>query len=186
MRITGGEMRSRHLKAPAGESTRPTSDRVREALFGILAARGAVEGARVLDLYAGSGALALEALSRGAARAVLVERGRPALEAIRANVEALGLGARAKVVAGPVERAAPRLSAEGPFDLVLVDPPYADVPRGAVGRALEPLLAGGALSAGALLVLEHAHADAPPPLAGLSAEETRRYGDTALTFYTCA
>src|SRR5437899_4832041 len=106
MRITGGEHRSRGLVAPRGHATRPTSDRVREALFAILGAMQpmqSIEGARVLDLYAGTGALALEALSRGASCAVMVERGREALDAIRANVAALGVAAVARVVAAPVE-----------------------------------------------------------------------------------
>src|ERR1700723_2294722 len=98
MRITGGSLRSRAIRAPRGHSTRPTSDRVRESLFGILESAGRVEGARVLDLYAGTGALALEALSRGAARAVLVESSRDALAVVRGNVASLGMEERARVV----------------------------------------------------------------------------------------
>src|SRR5262249_3327716 len=129
MRITGGVHRSRNLVAPRGQATRPTSDRVREALFAILRADPPIHGPRVLDLYAGTGALALEALSRGAAFAVLVERGKEALDAIRANVAALGVAAEARVVSVPVERAArgvqtaaTALGGEA-FDLVFVDPP---------------------------------------------------------------
>src|SRR3984893_15924457 len=123
MRITGGIYRSRALHAPRGLATRPTSDRVREALFGILSAAGAVEGARVLDLYAGTGALALEALSRGASRAILVESSRNALAALRANVTSLGLEKRTWIAATDVGRAARRLADKGPFDLVFADPP---------------------------------------------------------------
>src|ERR1700680_1652370 len=98
MRITGGIHRSRSLRAPRGERTRPTSDRVREALFGILTARRSLAGLEILDLYAGTGALALEALSRGAGRATLVESSREALAAIRANVAALGVQDRVRVI----------------------------------------------------------------------------------------
>ena len=107
MRVTGGIFRSRALRAPRGTTTRPTSDRVREAMFSMLVSDGLIEeGARILDLYAGSGALGLEALSRGAGEAVLVEQGRDALAAIRENVEALDVADRVRVVAARVERAA--------------------------------------------------------------------------------
>ncbi len=199
MRITGGIHRSRALVAPRGQATRPTSDRVREALFSILAARATLEGARVLDLYAGTGALALEALSRGAARATVVERGRDALAALRANVAALKVEGRVDVVASAVERAAVQLE-RGGFDLVFVDPPYADVVDGTALRAVERVVAGGALGPGALLVLEHApargearagkegkeegdHDEGGPEIAGLVRDETRRYGDTCLSLY---
>src|SRR5689334_18455145 len=128
MRITGGVFRSRMLTAPRGQQTRPTSDRVREALFSMLASAGAFSdelGPRVLDLYAGSGALGLEALSRGAQSAVLVESGRPALAAIRDNARALDVEGQVTVIGARVDRALAEL--EGPFDLVLIDPPYADV-----------------------------------------------------------
>src|SRR5580698_8823990 len=115
MRITGGAFRSRALRAPRGQATRPTSDRVREALFGILSSAGALDGVRVLDLYAGTGALALEALSRGASDATLVEGAREALDAIRANVKSLAVEDRVRVVAGDVREAVRRL--RGPFDL---------------------------------------------------------------------
>jgi 16S rRNA (guanine966-N2)-methyltransferase len=187
MRITGGKYRSLPLKAPRGNATRPTSDRVREALFGILTARGRVEGACVLDLYAGTGALGLEALSRGALAATLVERGREALDAIRANVTALGAARDATIVAAPVDRAARSFAARA-FDLVLVDPPYADVTNKTALRALEEIVARDVLAEDALVVLEHApERGAPeaagPPIAGLEWTETRRYGDTCLSFY---
>jgi 16S rRNA (guanine966-N2)-methyltransferase len=181
MRITGGSLRSRALRAPRGQATRPTSDRVREALFGILGSAGALEGARVLDLYAGTGALALEALSRGANRAVLVESSRDALAAIRANVAALGLDGRARVLACEVERALDRLSALGPFDLVLADPPWALVDSGDAPRALAA--AASVVAPEGLVVLEHAARTPAPSIAGLLGDQSRRYGDTALTFY---
>jgi 16S rRNA (guanine966-N2)-methyltransferase len=180
MRITGGTFRSRALRAPRGSATRPTSDRVREALFGILSSAGALEGARVLDLYAGTGALALEALSRGAAEATLVESSRGALDALRANVRSLALESRARVVASEVEYAIARL--EGPFDLVFADPPWALVDRGEAARMLE-LLVARALADEGLIVLEHGSRSKPPVVRGLAARETRQYGDTSLTFY---
>jgi 16S rRNA (guanine966-N2)-methyltransferase len=188
MRITGGEYRSRTLRAPRGASTRPSSDRVREALFGILASSDvAVAGARVLDVYAGTGALALEALSRGAAYAVLVERGKEALAAIHANVSVLGCASRVEVVAAPAERAAKLV--RGRFDLVFADPPYADVDNGSALGALASLVASGVLAPEATVVLEHAARAArkvtgAPEIAGLFRYDSRYYGDTALSFYS--
>lgn len=147
----------------------------------MFAALEPLDGLRVLDLYSGSGALALEALSRGAERAVLVERERAALQVIRRNIEALGLGAAAEVVALPVERAGRALVALGPFDLVLVDPPYEDVASGRIVRVLGRLT--GVHARGARLVLEHASRDAPPTLAGAGAPRCRRYGDTTVSVY---
>ncbi len=178
MRITGGQYRSRALKAPKGSLTRPTSDRVREALFSILGPRAAAR--RVLDLYAGTGALGLEALSRGAESVVFVERSKEALAALRANVEALGLVARA-CVASAVERAARDLEGER-FDLVFADPPYADVKSGAAVRAIEALVLPH-LAPSALLVLEHASRDPAPLIEGLVLDDGRTYGDTTLSFY---
>jgi 16S rRNA (guanine966-N2)-methyltransferase len=184
MRITGGVWRSRSLRAPRGTATRPTSDRVREALFSILASEGLVGGGaspRVLDLYAGTGALALEALSRGAAGAVLVEQGKDALAAIRDNVRALGAERSARVVASRVEAALARSFKDAEFDLVFCDPPYADVRR----PGFDDVLAGVArvLAPGGALVLEHASSDPPPAVPGLSLERSRTYGDTALSLY---
>jgi 16S rRNA (guanine966-N2)-methyltransferase len=183
MRITGGVHRSRPLRAPSGDRTRPTSDRVREALFGILAGQRTLEGARVLDLYAGTGSLALEALSRGATWATLVERSRPALAAIAANVAALRLEAHVRVVSGIVERSRPSIARDAPFDLVFADPPYAFVTSGEAVHALASLVSSGVLAADALLVLEHGKDDASPAIPGLSLTDTRRYGDTAITLY---
>jgi 16S rRNA (guanine966-N2)-methyltransferase len=175
--------RSRALRAVRGQATRPTSDRVREALFGILASAQAVEGARVLDLYAGTGALALEALSRGAESAILVESSREAIAVIRANIDALGVARQASLVPGDAHRALARLARAGPFDLVLADPPWALVESGEPTRALAELATAGALRASAWVVLEHAARTFPPDAAPLTPLETRRYGDTALTFY---
>ncbi len=186
MRITGGMYRSRALRAVRGQATRPTSDRVREALFGILTSAGAIEGARVLDLYAGTGALALEALSRGALAATLVESSREAIAVERANIEALGVESRAHVLVGDVHRALARLALlakESPFDLVFADPPWALVDSGGPRQALSELAAAGALSESAWVILEHAARTPAPDAAPLILLETRRYGDTALTFY---
>ncbi len=159
---------------------------MREALFGILGAAGAVQGARVLDLYAGTGALALEALSRGASGAVLVESSRDALAALRANVATLDLSARAQVVAADVRGVARRLAGGAPFDLVLADPPWALVDAGEAHESLAAVVAAGLLAPDARVVLEHAARSQPPDVAGLERGETRRYGDTALTFYKLA
>lgn len=161
-------------------ATRPTSDRVREALFSMLASDGLPGNAeRILDLYAGSGALAFESLSRGAATAVLVEHARDAVSAIRDNVRALGADDRVHVLATRVDRALERL--EGPFDVVFADPPYADVR--AAGFAELAQKAASLVGPGGIFVLEHASGDEPPAITGLIRDRSRRYGDTTLTFW---
>ncbi len=133
MRIIAGAFRGRKLQAPAGMETRPTADRVRETLFSMLASRlGAFEGLRVADLFAGSGALGLEALSRGAAFACFVEQDQRAIEAIRANIAALGIQDRSQLLA----RSALALPPAEPFDLIFADPPYALQSGSAVVREL--------------------------------------------------
>lgn len=177
MRVIGGALGGRRLTAPPGRATRPTSDRVREALFNVL---GNVAGAVVLDLYAGTGALAMEALSRGASRAVLVDSGRPALAVLRDNIASLGLGDRTKVLPLPVLRAMANLGGLGPFDLVFVDPPYAELEEAAKVLSLVVPLC----SAEATIVLEHASRDAAPEVETLRRLETRAYGDTSISLYT--
>ncbi|MBX3190133.1 MAG: 16S rRNA (guanine(966)-N(2))-methyltransferase RsmD [Labilithrix sp.] len=179
MRITGGAWRSRTLDAPRGTATRPTSDRVREALFSMLAADGLLDVDVVLDLYAGSGALAFEALSRGVSEAVLVEHARDALAAIRQNARALGAEGRIRVIASKVDRALGSDAAQ--YGLVLVDPPYADVRAPAFGATFAAMAAR--VAPGGALVLEHASADDPPPSASLTLDRSRRYGDTTLSLY---
>jgi 16S rRNA (guanine966-N2)-methyltransferase len=120
MRVVGGTARGRRLQAPVGKTVRPTSDRAREAIFNSLTSLGVLDDARVLDLFAGTGALGIEALSRGAATATFVERDRAALTAIRANLDALGLTGR--IIAGDVLGHVPMV---GPVDVAFVDPPYA-------------------------------------------------------------
>jgi 16S rRNA (guanine(966)-N(2))-methyltransferase RsmD len=178
MRVIAGRLRGRRLSAPPGLATRPTSDRVREALFSAL---GPLAGARVLDLFAGTGALGIEAVSRGAARAVFVESARPALAALRDNLASLALTAEARVVGQPAARAVAAVVAAGPFDLVFADPPYAALAE--VPPLVAALAAAGALAARARLVLEHATRDAAPALAGLAARPSRAYGDTSVTIY---
>lgn len=180
MRITGGVFRSRALRAPKGSSTRPTSDRVREALFSILASAGLLDGGpRVLDLYAGTGALAFEALSRGASSAVVVEQGRDALAVIRENARALDVERRVEILPSNVDRAISRIV--GPFAVVFADPPYADVRTPAFALVLEA--ASRLVAPGGALVLEHATKDDAPEVAGLELDRSRDYGDTTLTVY---
>jgi 16S rRNA (guanine966-N2)-methyltransferase len=166
MRIVAGTFRGRPLVAPKGHLTRPTADRARQAIFNVLehaAWSPALEGARVVDLFAGSGALGIEALSRGAAFCLFVERAEPARAAIRANLAALGLEARARLnrrdaVALPV-----RGLADAPYDLAFLDPPYGE---GLGEAALTRLAAGGWLAADAVAVLERGADDAACAPAG--------------------
>lgn len=179
-RIVAGTARGRRLTVPTGDRTRPTSDRVREALFSSLESTlGPLVGLRVLDLYAGSGALGLEALSRGAAHATLVEAEPPAVRAIRANIAAVGTD-RAEVIVGRVERYVDTPPAE-PYDLVLADPPY-----GLPGRDLTAVLAAladGWLSPDALLVVERPRRGDPVEWpSGLVGVRDRRYGETVLWY----
>jgi 16S rRNA (guanine966-N2)-methyltransferase len=175
VRIVAGSAKGTRLAAvPAG--TRPVSDRAREGLFSSLGDRA--EGARVLDLFAGTGALAIEALSRGAAHAVLVEQAAPAVAVIRANLAALELTSSATVRRTRAETYL-RTRRDGPFDLVFLDPPYA-VGVGLLAGLLARL-AVGALAAGATVVVEAAaRSEAPVWPPELLAEPPRRYGDTAL------
>ncbi|HUU61542.1 MAG TPA: 16S rRNA (guanine(966)-N(2))-methyltransferase RsmD [Acidimicrobiia bacterium] len=172
MRIIAGIAKGRRLLAPRGEGTRPMMDRAREGLFSSLGET--VAGARVLDLYAGTGSLGLEALSRGASDAVFVERGPAAVAALRANVAAVGLVG--EVVAADVDAYLER--AAGPFDLVFVDPPYA-LPLASVERALGRLMR--LLSAGGTVVLHRRVGEGLGRLPGLTVIDRRRYGDTEIT-----
>jgi 16S rRNA (guanine966-N2)-methyltransferase len=176
VRVVGGRFGGRRLKSPPGRSTRPTSEKVREALFATL---GSVAGARVLDLFAGTGALGIEALSRGAALAVFVERDAAALVALKENLAALGLGAREAQVRRGV-RAALRRARERQetYDLVLVDPPYGQAHGW--GRELSASLPA-LLAPGARVVVE---SDRRAPLRlELELVKERRYGDTTITIH---
>ena len=177
MRIIAGEWRSRRLAVPAGASTRPTADRVREALFSMLASRlGTFEGLRVADLFAGSGAFGFEALSRGAAFACFVERDAAALAAIRANAQALGGADRAQVIPGSA-LALPRAE---PFDLILADPPYG--PGSGTAVAAEIGRAGW-LAPGGWLAIETARNEAVEP-GPFEIDADRRIGAARITLLT--
>jgi 16S rRNA (guanine(966)-N(2))-methyltransferase RsmD len=163
---------------------------VREALFSILEARGVVSGARVIDFYAGTGALGLEALSRGAAFATFVESDRAALTALGRNVEALGEGTRARILPYTATRALSAL-AHDTASLAFLDPPYAEVMSGRVVQMLASLARDETVGDGATIVLEHATRDRgsveamAAKLPGLRAVDSRTYGDTSLTLYLC-
>ena len=178
LRITGGEHRGRRLSLPRGSSIRPTSDRVRGAIFSILGA-DAVRGARTLDLYAGSGALGLEALSRGAESVDFVESNGRRCGHIRSALATLGSSERGKVFNGRVERIAESL--EGEYGLVFADPPYALDEWDRVMRALNR---PGMLAEGGVVVAEHRHGAAMADEYGrLSLLLRRRYGDTEISVY---
>lgn len=175
MRIIGGRARGRTLKAPKTEGTRPATDRVREAVFSSIGAW--VVDAAVADLYAGSGSFGLEALSRGAASAVFVEKGRKALEALRSNVEAVGLGG--EVVAASVQGYLAR--AEGPFHLVFMDPPWSQ-PASEMTRDLA--LLDRLLLPSAEIVVSRRHGEpAPRAPENWTVATDKRYGDTRILRY---
>ena len=178
MRVVAGSAKGRRLVVPKGTDIRPTSDRVRESLFSIL---GSVEGSIVFDLYCGSGALAVEALSRGAGHATLVDRLAPAATAARENLGRAGVADRATVIRARVEEWAARCGETG-ADLVFLDPPYAaslDSQSEVVSRLVER----GCLTPGALVVLERSTEGEEPVAVGpLPVVDVRRYGDTRLVF----
>lgn len=169
MRIIAGRWRGHRISAPPGHATRPTSDRVREAWMS--AVQFELEGSRVLDLFAGSGALGIEALSRGAVHATFVENSPRALNALRANLRKLGIGTEAAVVRGNAMEFAAR-QAHAAFDLALADPPYG---QGLAARLVELFTRSPFARA---LWIEHGAEETLPELAGT---RTRRYGDTAIT-----
>ncbi|MGH3844877.1 MAG: 16S rRNA (guanine(966)-N(2))-methyltransferase RsmD [Pseudonocardiaceae bacterium] len=182
VRIVAGVAGGRRLAVPP-HGTRPTSDRVREAVFSALQARRDLEGTRVLDLYAGSGALGLEALSRGAAHVRFVEFDRRAAAVLRRNVEALGLTGTQVSTADVL--VVLRGGSDQPYDVVLADPPYA-LDEGALAEMLSALAGGGWLAPDALIVVERAARALPPAWPdGVFALTNRRYGDTAV-YYGCA
>ena len=177
MRIIAGSARSRTILTPEGRDTRPTLDRVRESLFNILQMR--VRGADVLDLFAGSGALSLEAISRGASSAVMVDHDRKAIQCIKKNVEALRFTDSARVMQSDWKAAVETLRREDrKFDLVFLDPPYAMVELAEVTEAIRPLL-----SENALVVIEHDVRTMPHVADGYDATDTRKYGIVGITFF---
>lgn len=181
MRIVAGTAKGRALLGPKGhDEIRPTADRVRETIFNVLGQW--MDGLTVLDLYAGTGALAFEALSRGAKSAVLVDSGRQAQELIRKNAEALGFGQQVELLRMPVERAFPQLSSRGQrFELIFADPPYA---AQAVKKVLTGVQTGALLSPGGRLCLEHDRREEAPEKDGALARlDQRRFGDTLVSLY---
>ena len=170
-------MRSRKVNSPKGENVRPTPGRVKEALFSILAPQ--LEGARFLDLFAGTGAIGIEAVSRGAGAVVAVEAHRETAHAIREAVDELGIGKKLTVVAAPVDRALYRL--EGKFDIVFADPPYAsELPV----KMFELLRERELLAPEALVIFEHSARTILPELPGYRSTREEVYGDVALAFFT--
>ncbi|PZN12959.1 MAG: 16S rRNA (guanine(966)-N(2))-methyltransferase RsmD [Bacillota bacterium] len=180
MRVTGGEWRGRVLRVPRGRAVRPTSDRVKQALFNVLAAR--VPGSRVLDLFAGTGGLGIEALSRGAREALFVEADPRVAGILRENLEALGAGERAAVWRQDVFSAVAKLAGDAcRFDLILADPPYR---RGLAARTVEAVADAGLLAADGVLVLEHdPREELPETSGGLQRVRADRYGDTGVAYY---
>ncbi len=180
--MIAGEAGGRRLAVPDGRDTRPTSDRAREGLFATISSIvGPLAGARVLDLYAGSGAVGLEALSRGAEHVLLVEHGSRAARVIRQNIEAIGLPGAA-VIADRVERVLDRGPSEGRYDVVFADPPYALADAG-VTRVLALLAEQGWLAPGALVVVERATRSGPPGWPdGFAPDRARRYGEATFWY----
>ena len=181
MRIVGGSHGGRVLRAPAGAATRPTSEKVREAVFNILGRlQGPLEGIHVLDVFAGSGGLGIEALSRGAAHVTFVDAAKPALAAVKGNLRELGLEAQALVVSGDAVAQAARLVPAAPWKLVFVDPPY----RSDLATRAVLAIPRAHLAPGAVVVIEHDRHHAPPdPLGFLVRTDERRYGDTMVSFF---
>jgi len=176
MRITGGTGRGRTLRVPVGENVRPTSDKVKQALFNILGGR--VLGSFFLDLFAGAGGIGIEALSRGAERAVFVDGARESLETVKHNIEQAGFGDRAEAFLSKVEPFLKKRS--GPYDIVFLDPPYT--------MEMLPLLqlvaGSGLLKPDAIIISEHFKKQVSPAAAGtLALYREARYGDTVLAFY---
>ena len=182
MRVIAGIARGRRLAAPKGPATRPTSDRAREGLFAtVTAIRGPLPGARVLDLFAGSGAIGLEALSRGAMRVVFVESDPRAIRVIRANLAAVALPG-GELVCDQVQRFLDRGPGAAAFDLAVADPPYAASPAEVTGM-LTALACGGWLAPGALVAVERATRAGPLSWpAGYRADRSRRYGEATFWY----
>jgi 16S rRNA (guanine(966)-N(2))-methyltransferase RsmD len=177
MRVVAGRVKGHHLQAPKGMDTRPTSDKVREAIFAVVADR--VEDEDVLDLFAGTGALAIEALSRGAASAVLVEKRPAACQIIRANLRHTRLEAEAKLLCMPVERALRTL--DTPFGLILLDPPYA---MANLHGIMSMLSGSGVVGSTTTVVFEHSPRFAVAERYGrLALQRQKVYGDTAVSIF---
>ncbi len=185
-RIVAGVLGGRRLSTPPGAHTRPTSDLVREALFSALDSLIELNGARFADLYAGSGAVGLEAYSRGAGQALLVESDRKAASVARQNIAAMGAESAVRLVVGSVSRVLTEgpdaVTKERPYDVVFADPPYA-VPADEISAMLAALVGGGWLAVDAIIVVERSSRDPEPPWpAGLASLRSRKYGETTLWY----
>lgn len=178
MRVIGGEFKGRKLLVPRGGKVRPTSDRVREAIFDILGPGWNFQ--KALDLFAGTGSLGIEALSRGTSEAVFVEQGKGALTILRGNVKALGLKSRVWVLPLAVKRGLAVLGEKGEaFDLIFMDPPYG---KGLMVKTLEEIARRGIITSSGAIVAEHSPREELLPPPGLVLSQQRRYGDTSLSF----
>ncbi|WP_433297080.1 16S rRNA (guanine(966)-N(2))-methyltransferase RsmD [Actinoplanes sp. CA-030573] len=181
-RIIAGSHGGRRLAAPAGALTRPTSDRVREAFFSALATMTDLSGARFADLFAGSGAVGLEALSRGASHALLVESDARAARTIRDNIVSLRVGSAARLVTGRVSQVLAAPPEGGPYDVVFADPPYA-VDDNEIVELQEALVANGWLAPDAVVAIERSRRGDPMSwVDGITADRSRRYGETTLWY----
>jgi 16S rRNA (guanine(966)-N(2))-methyltransferase RsmD len=180
MRVIGGNAKGRRLKVPKGQAVRPTSDRVKEALFNILPHD--LSGIRLLDLFAGTGNVSIEAISRGAAQAILIDSSEKSGKVIRENLRIVGFTDRASVRIAPVSRALRSLARRGEtFDMIFLDPPYQ---RNWVEACLESIAGGNLLRASGTLVLEHSAREQPEAEYGaLVLKDQRKYGDTWLSFF---
>ena len=183
MRVIAGAAKGRRLRAPHGQAVRPTADRVKEALFSILQSRFDLDGTTLLDLFAGSGALGIEGLSRGAARAVFVEQAPTARRVLAANLELCGLAQRSHIVPRPVHHAITELAAGGErFNGVFMDPPYG---QGLADRSLTQLGGSGLVGPGGWVAVEHHVADVLAEAYGpLRLTAARRYGKTAVAVFS--
>jgi 16S rRNA (guanine(966)-N(2))-methyltransferase RsmD len=184
MRVIGGTARGRRLRAPRGLDTRPTSDKVKEALFSILAGMlGTLDGSSVMDVFAGTGSLGIEAMSRGACRAVFIDAGREAAQVLSRNLEATGFADRSMVIIQDFRTALTRLECAGrKFQLVFLDPPYR---KGLLEKSLKQLAESTLLDEGAVVVAElSSREEIESAFGSLSQCDRRVYGDTALAFFT--
>ena len=180
MRVIGGNARGRRLKVPKGQAVRPTSDRVKEALFNILPHD--LSGIRLLDLFAGTGNVSIEAISRGAAEAILIDSSEKSGKVIRENLRSVGFTDRASIRIAPVSRALRSLALRGEtFDMIFLDPPYQ---RNCIKACLEAIASGDLLRAFGTLVVEHSAREQPQAEYGsLVLKDQRKYGDTCLSFF---
>jgi 16S rRNA (guanine966-N2)-methyltransferase len=182
MRIVAGELRGRAIRTPEGQGVRPTSDRARQAVFNILEHAPwsvGIEGRRVIDLFAGSGALGLEALSRGALKCLFVELSETSLAAVRANIRAFEIEERTRLVRQDAMRLGARHEGRPLFDIAFLDPPYA---KGLAEPALQALRTGRWLAPGAIAVLEQGAGEAPLEPEGFEVLDRRRYGAAQVSF----